>query len=156
MSSRDVKPQGEASDLDDGEERGQILGVACCDAAPLLDVQEGVLHQVSQAIEMLVVMALDLAIFARRNLCLHPQLLGLLDDGIAVIALVRDQMFSTQSLDQCASFCTIRPGSCCNSDSDRQTMRIHGQMYLGVEPPFVRPMPWLPPRAPAACPCTLQ
>ena len=29
-------------------------------------------------------------------------------------------------------------------------MRIHGQMYLAVEPPFVRAMPWFPPLAPAA------
>ena len=35
-------------------------------------------------------------------------------------------------------------------------VRIHGQMYLGVEPPFVIAMPSLPPRAPAACGCTLQ
>jgi hypothetical protein len=24
-------------------------------------------------------------------------------------------------------------------------------MYLGVKPPFVRPMSWLPPTAPVAC-----
>ena len=34
-------------------------------------------------------------------------------------------------------------------------MRIHGQMYLGVEPPFVRPISWFPPRAPAASGSTL-
>ncbi|SFU35458.1 transposase, IS5 family [Nitrosospira multiformis] len=37
-------------------------------------------------------------------------------------------------------FSAIRCGTLCNKDSDRHTMRIHGQMYLGVEPPFVRPM----------------
>lgn len=35
-------------------------------------------------------------------------------------------------------------------------MRIHGQVQLGVEPPFVNPMSWLPPLAPAACGCTLM
>ena len=40
--------------------------------------------------------------------------------------------------------------------SDRHTMRIHGQMYLGIEPPFVRLIAWLPPTAPAAWGCTLQ
>ena len=34
-------------------------------------------------------------------------------------------------------------------------MRIHGQMYFGVEPPFVRPIAWFPPRAPVASGCTL-
>ena len=32
----------------------------------------------------------------------------------------------------------IRSGTLCNKESDRHTMRIHGQVYLGVEPPFVR------------------
>ena len=40
--------------------------------------------------------------------------------------------------------------------SKRHTMRIHGQMYFGVEPPFVRFIAWLPPTAPAAWGCTLQ
>jgi hypothetical protein len=35
---------------------------------------------------------------------------------------------------------TIRFGARCNKHSDWVTMRIHGQMYLGVEPPFVRAM----------------
>jgi hypothetical protein len=36
--------------------------------------------------------------------------------------------------------CAICNGTRCNKGSDRQTNRIHGQMYLGVEPPFVRSM----------------
>ena len=35
-------------------------------------------------------------------------------------------------------------------------MRIHGQVYFWVEPPFVRLMASLPPAAPAAWGCTLQ
>ena len=34
-------------------------------------------------------------------------------------------------------------------------MRIHGQMYLGVESPFVRSIAWFPHRAPAASGCIL-
>ena len=33
-------------------------------------------------------------------------------------------------------------------------MSIYGQMYLRVEPPFVRPISWFPPLAPAASGCT--
>jgi hypothetical protein len=51
---------------------------------------------------------------------------------------------------------TIRRGTCCNKDSDRIAMRIHGQMYLGVEPPFVMSMASLPPRAPEAWGWTLM
>jgi hypothetical protein len=39
------------------------------------------------------------------------------------------------------SFCAIRSGTFCSNNSERHTMRIHGQMYLGVEPPFVRLIP---------------
>ena len=33
-------------------------------------------------------------------------------------------------------------------------MRIHGQVYLGVEPPFVRPAASVPPSAPVPSWCT--
>ncbi len=36
------------------------------------------------------------------------------------------------------SLFAIVDGTCCNKYSDRHTIRIHGQMYFGVEPPFVR------------------
>jgi hypothetical protein len=39
---------------------------------------------------------------------------------------------------QDASLCAIRTGIVCNNYSERHAMRIHGQMYLGVEPPFER------------------
>ena len=42
----------------------------------------------------------------------------------------------------------IRRGTRRDKESDRHTMRIHGHMYLGVEPPFVCPTPSDPPRAP--------
>ena len=47
------------------------------------------------------------------------------------------------------------PNTRTDKESHRHTMRIHGQMYLGVAPPFVRPIAWFPPRAPAASGCTL-
>ena len=44
----------------------------------------------------------------------------------------------TQSVNQGAGFLAISSGTFCNNNSDQHTMRIHGQVYLGVEPPFVR------------------
>jgi hypothetical protein len=35
-------------------------------------------------------------------------------------------------------------------------MRIHGQVYLGVKPPFSLPSAWLTPRAPVLWECALQ
>jgi hypothetical protein len=47
-------------------------------------------------------------------------------------------MLCREAFNQAASLRTIRRGTLRHNDSERQTMRIHGQMYLGVEPPFVR------------------
>jgi hypothetical protein len=44
------------------------------------------------------------------------------------------------TLDKCWSLRAISGGTLRNKDSERHTMRIHGQMYLGVEPPLVRSM----------------
>lgn len=104
-------------------------------------MQECVFDQVPLSIEMAVECALNLAVFARRNFRLHALCLSLFNNGIAVIALVGNQMLGAQTGDQVCSFCAICAGSFCSKDSDRHTMRIHGQMYLGVEPPFVRPIP---------------
>ncbi len=45
-----------------------------------------------------------------------------------------------ESLNQLRCNCAIRCGTRSDKESHRHTMRIHGQMYLGVEPPFVRPI----------------
>ena len=101
-------------------------------------------------VQVLVVVTLLLSVLSWRDDDPHATLLGVLNDGIAIVSLVSDQVLGDQPLNQCTSKATVRSGSFCSKDSDRHTMRIHGQMYLGVKPPFVRPIPSLPPRAPAA------
>ena len=123
------------------QERREILGVARGNTSPLLDVQEGVLYQVPMAIQVLVIDTLHLAIPAGRNLHPHALLPGLGNKRITVIPLVCHQVLGLHALNQGDSFCAIRPGTRRSKNSERHTMRIHGQMYLGVEPPFVRPMP---------------
>ena len=123
-----------------GEEGSGALGIAGGDTAPSLEVKDGIFHQMAQFVEMLVIDAWRFAVAARRNLRLHLLSGGLFHDSVAVVAFVGDQVFGGQSLDQRASRCTIRHGTRCNKDSDWHTMRIHGQMQLGVEPPFVRPI----------------
>ena len=93
------------------------------------------------AIKVFVVVASVLAVLSGWDLRKHSLRYGLLNDGVAVIAFVGNKVFSTQSFDEAASLCAIRNGTCSSNHSDRHTMRIHGQMYLGVEPPFVRPKP---------------
>ncbi len=77
----------------------------------------------------------------RRRLFSHRHNGHLCHNCITVIAFVIHQILYLKAVDQLVSLCTICAGTFRNNGSDRPTMRIHGQMYLGVEPPFVRLMP---------------
>ena len=76
-------------------------------------------------------------VLLRRDHRLHPRRNRIGQDIIRVIATVCQQDLRGNTLYQVDSFFTIRSGTFCNKDSDWHTMRIHGQMYFGVEPPFV-------------------
>ena len=150
MSSRDVRPEDQAANLDDSQIGGGSLGVPRSDTPPAFEMEHGVLDQVTQFVEVFIVIALHESMLSGRDHWTHPLSRGLLEDGVRVVASVGQKMFGRQAFDQVASLRTIRRGTCCNKDSDRIAMRIHGQMYLGVEPPFVMSMASLPPRAPEA------
>jgi len=139
-----------------GQERRESFGVARREATPPFELFECVFDQVPVAIQCRIQGAGVFAVYARWHLDLHALRSRLAHDRIAVVPLVRDQMLGFEVTDQFISFCTIRSGTLRCKDSERHTMRIHGQMELGVEPPFVRPMPSLPPGAPAALACALQ
>ena len=89
---------------------------------------------------MLIVLALFLTILFRRYYNAHALRNGLFYDLITVVTLVSEKILRRDSLNQGASLFTIIDGTRCDNNSDRHTMRIHGQMYLGIEPPFVRSM----------------
>ena len=159
MSSRDTQPKHEAANLRSRKERRQPFCIPCGDTAPLLDVEKCVLDEMSLLVEMSIIVTQHFSVLSRRDHRPHALLLGKRDDGVTVVTFVGDQMLGTQTLNEFRRQARVRSGSLCSKDSDRHTMRIHGRMYLGVEPPsftFVRPIPSLPPRAPAACGCTLQ
>ena len=101
-------------------------------------MQERVFDQVPELVEISVVFTPHLSVLPGRDHYLHARRLCPLNDGICIVTAIREQNFGVDSLDQSASMCTIRRGTLCDKDSDRHTMRIHGQMYLGVEPSFVR------------------
>ena len=117
-----------------------MLGISGGDATPPLEMQEGVFDQVAQLVEVFVLGPWRGSVFSGRDHHGPALTASLLDDRLAVIAFIRDQMLGREACDQAASLRTIRRGTLRNNDSERQTMRIHGQMYLGVEPPFVRLM----------------
>lgn len=103
-------------------------------------MEKGVFHQMAKFVEIFVIRPLPCPVLPRWNDRFHALLHGMPDNRITVVATICNQAFSNDSFHQAASFSTIRCGTLCNKDSDRHTMRIHGQMYLGVEPPFVRLM----------------
>lgn len=94
----------------------------------------------AQLIKFFVVRSLNDAVFLRRNDGVHALRCDVLKNGVRIVCFIRKQMIGVDTLDQAACWCAIRTGTFCNNHSDWQTKRIHGQMYLGVEPPFVRLM----------------
>ena len=124
--------------MDCGEEGCGVFGVSCGDAAPSFQVQESVFDEVTKFVKVFIIRSLHGPVFLGWDNCLHILVFGLFEEGIAVIATIGEQILGAQTFDQTASLRAIRSGTRCNKDSDRQTKRIHGQMYFGVEPPFVR------------------
>ena len=115
-----------------------MLGISGSDTAPAFEMQECVLDQMPQFVQFLVVRSWRESVFSGRNHRVHAPACGLIDDRIAVIAFIGNQMRCRDPFHQAASLRAICHGTLRDNDSERHTMRIHGQMYLGVEPPFVR------------------
>ncbi len=91
----------------------------------------------AQFIQLLVVFPLNFSVFTRWNNRLHTDLFRFFNNRIRVVTPVSQESLGFDAVNQLFSLVTIRSGTFCNKDSDRHTMRIHGQMYLGIEPPFV-------------------
>ena len=94
----------------------------------------------AQFVEILIIVSLVFSVFLWRDNSAHALNRRLSKQGIGVISPVGQQIVGLDPLDQATCLRAIRAGAFCNKDSDRQTKRIHGQVYLGVEPPFVRLM----------------
>ena len=92
-------------------------------------------------VQVFVISALLFAVLAWRDNGIHALFVGLLNNGITVVALISQQVLGGHADNQWLSLRAICTGTVCNNDSERHTKRIHGQMYLGVEPPFERLMP---------------
>ena len=84
--------------------------------------------------QVFTVRSLNVSVFPGRDNGFH----SLISDGLAIIALIGDQVIGAHALNQAASLRAIRSGTLRDNDSEQDTMRIHGQMYFGVEPPFVQ------------------
>ena len=101
-------------------------------------MQKGILNQMPKCIQVLIILALNLTVLLGRDYHLHTRSQGRVDDRLRVVTLIGQQRRRADSLNQLLSILAIMDGTRCNKHSDRHTMRIHGQVYLGIEPPFVR------------------
>jgi hypothetical protein len=126
--------------LNGSQEGGGLFGVAGGNASPALEMKESILDQVTQLVEGFVVVALEGSVLFGRNDGGHPLLGGSFENGIGIITPVGQEIIGPEAFNQRASLRAISRGASCNKHSERQTMRIHGQVNFGVEPPFVRLM----------------
>ena len=70
----------------------------------------------------------------------HALVNSLEDDRVCIIAPVCQKVLCPESRNQLRCNCAIRCGTRTDKESHRHTMRIHGQMYLGIEPPLCGPL----------------
>ena len=131
-------PNSNTADLYGSDKSISSFGVAGGNSPPAFENKETVFHQMAQSVEIFIVIPLFLAVSLWRNYSFHARRCRIGQNIICVIASISQQRFRGDPLNQMDSFFTISSGTFCNKDSDWHTMRIHGQMYFGVEPPFVR------------------
>ena len=117
--------------------------------SPLLEFQESVLHQVPQLVQSPVIVPLFPTVAFGRYHRVNSQSPDGVYDFIGVIGLVRQKALRFDTLNQRQSLGTVGNRTLGHCQPDRHPVRVHRQVQLAVQPPFVRAMPWLPPRAPA-------
>lgn len=140
MSSIDSTPNSDAANLNSGDKGSGILGISSSNATPSLQVKERIFYHVTQFVKVTVVVTLHLPILLGRDDNFDARSLCEGNDLVGVISPVSKQILCIKAFYQLGCNCAIRCGTRCNKESYWHTMRIHGQMYLGVEPPLVRSM----------------
>ena len=104
----------------------------------MLEVKKGIFYQVSKFVEFFVISTLFGTIFLWWNDDLHALSRRSINDVVRIVGFIRQECIREKAINQADSFFAICLGTFSESDSNRHTMRIHGQMYLGIAPPFVR------------------
>lgn len=94
-----------------GYKRRQSFCVACGQPTPAFELFEGVFDEVSVLVQRGIQRARCFTMNARWNLDMHALTLGLLDNRVAVVSFVCNQMRGVEPVDQLVSFCTIRSGT---------------------------------------------
>ena len=126
--------------MNSGSERSGIFGVACRDTASSFEKQESILNEMTELVKIFIVFPEMFTVFSWRNDWYHSLVNSFENDCVCIIATICQKVLRLKALNQPRCNCAIRCGTRSDKESHRHTMRIHGQMYLGVEPPFVRPI----------------
>ena len=92
-------------------------------------------------IQICIIVPLLTTVFSRRDDNFISSMPGIVYQFIRVISPISQKILSRYAVNQSKSLATISCGTSSDKDSDWHTMRIHGQMYFAVEPPFVLPIP---------------
>lgn len=138
MSSINKEPNSNATDLDSSSERSGIFSVARSNTAPPFEKQESILNEMAEFIKIFVGFPQMLSVLFWWNDWCHALVNGIEDDRICITAPICQKILCLESRNQLRCNCAIRCGTRSDKESHRHTMRIHGQMYLGVKSPFVR------------------
>lgn len=126
--------------MDSGSEESDVFSVACSNTVPSFKKKESILNKMANLVEIFVVFPQLFSVLSWRNDRCHALVNSFEDDYVCIIATIRLKIFRLKALNQLRCNCAIRCGARSDKESHRHTKRIHGQMYLGVEPPFVRPI----------------
>ena len=81
-------------------------------------------------VEIAVIFALFLTVLLGRDDNIYSGRKRKSNDFRCVIATICQKILGAYSLDKVYSLLAISSGAFCNNNSDRHTMRIHGQMYF--------------------------
>lgn len=133
------------------KERRFIFGITRCNATPTLEVQKSIFHQVPVFIQVFVIKTLLFAVPFGWDLYRHALFFGLLNQRIAVVTPVGKKIFCRKILYQLNSLGAICDCPRRDPGSKRHPTCINREVYFCIEPPFVTPIAWFPPIAPAAC-----
>lgn len=126
--------------MDSSSERSGVFCIARSNATPPFEKQESILNEMAEFVKIFVVFPQMFSVLSWRNDRCHTLVNSLEYDCICIIAPICQKILRLETLNQLRCNCAIRFGTRSDKESHRHTMRIHGQMYLGVEPPFVRPI----------------
>ena len=138
VSSINKEPNGNTANLDSSSKRSSVFYVARSNSTPSFEKQKGILDEIAESAEIFFVFPQVLSVFLWRNDRYHPCIDSLENDCVCIVASVCQKILRLEALNQLRCNCAIRCGTRSDKESHRHTMRIHGQMYLGIEPPFVR------------------